>query len=144
MKEKSLQKLVQKWQWKADKVRVLVSICKKELYTGKRGESKTSMLSLSYRENHWNIWQYNRSALFDRRKIPFLKHGRERRNIPPLWHAAFPSILNHLLLNQWQSSHWPPWRLGWTHRGLNPTGSKTNEGHGFLHELVTNRIKPVK
>lgn len=34
--------------------------------------------------------------------------------------------------------------VGLDPQGINPTGSKTNEGHGFLHELVTNRIRPVK
>lgn len=147
IKEKNLQKLIQKRQQKTDKVAEFQYQSKKNNIQEKEGLNQRLLCStlptekiMGICDRVWQVcpvWQKENSIFKAQEMV-------ERRNTPPLWHAAFPSILNHLLLNQCQSSHWPPWRLDWTHRGINPTGSKTNEGHGFLHELVTNRIKPVK
>lgn len=155
-KNKTAKKLVQKLQQKADKVIMFQDQFEnwkfqdqfeKDLVTGTRGTGLKASNPCPTRENHENTQQgmVDFSCLIvGEDSVVKAKEILERRNTPPSWHAALPLILNHLLFYRCQSFHWPRQRLDRTHRGINPMGSKTNEGDGFLHELVTDRIKPVK
>lgn len=111
-------------------------------------ESKPFMLSLVHRAKitgtHHRVWRTRPVGQKEWNSAFKAQEAVDRSSTPAFLRAAFPLILNHLLWNRWHSSHWPRQSLDCTHGGINPTGSETNEGDGFLHELVTNRIKPVK